>query len=70
MFSFQCGAEKKNDPILENVLILVFRLVWKNQEMNPEVRSSVARENIRPEVLASPKSFLKIFRDTYVGFCN
>ena len=70
MFSFPCGAEKKNDPILENVLILVFRLVWKNQEMKPEVRNNVAREKIRPEVLASPKSFLEISLNAYVGFCN
>ena len=26
------------------------------------------RDNIKPEVLASPKSFLKIFRGAYVEF--
>ena len=63
-------SRKENDLILENVSVLVFRLVWKNQKMKPEIRDSVARENISPEVLVSPKSFLKIFRDTYVVICN
>ena len=27
------------------------------------------RENFRPEVLVSLESFLKIFRNAYVGFC-
>ena len=36
--------------------------------MKPEIRNSAARENISPEALISPKSFLKIFRDTYVEF--
>ena len=63
-------SRKENDPVLENVLVLVFRLVWKNRKMKAEIRNSVARENINPEVLVSRKSFLKIFRGVYVVFCN
>ena len=62
MFSFSV-EQKRNDPILENVSVLVFKLVWKIQKMKPEIGNSVARENIRQEVLISPKSFLKIFRN-------
>ena len=36
--------------------------------MNTEMRNGVARENIRPEGLVSAEPFLKIFRNTYVGF--
>ena len=39
-------GRKENDPVLENVHNIVFRLVnWKNQK-KPEIRNSVARENI------------------------
>ena len=69
MFRFSV-EQKNNDPILENVSVLVFRLVWKIQKTKPEIRNSVARENIRPEVLVSLKLILKIFRNAFVGFCN
>ena len=67
MFSFQCGAER-NDLILENVFVLVFRFVWKLQKTKPEIKGGVVRENFRQEVLVSLESFLKIFRNVYVGF--
>ena len=62
MFHFSV-EQKENDPILENVSVLVFRLVWKIQKTKPEIRNSVARENVRPEVLISVKLFMKLFRN-------
>ena len=47
------------NPFLEIVLILIFRLVWRFQKTKPEVEKMIAGENIRPEVLAKIKSFLK-----------
>ena len=41
----------------------------ENSEDETGNKNSVACENIKPEVLNSPKSFLKIFRNVYVGFC-
>ena len=69
MFSIQYG-EERNEPILENVSVLTIRLVWKFQKMKPEMESSFSHENIKPDVLVSLKSFLKIFRNAYVGFRN
>ena len=70
-YCFHFSVEQKRiDPFLENVSDLVFRLVWNIQKMKPEIRKSVARENVRPEVLVSLKPFLKLFRNTYVGFCK
>ena len=43
-------SRKEDDPVLENVSVLGFRLVWKIQKMKPEIGNSVARENVRPEV--------------------
>ena len=63
-------SRTENNPVLENVRVLVFRLVRKIQKTKPEIGTSVARENVRPEVLISLKSFLKIFRNAYVGFCD
>ena len=48
----------------------MFRLVFQNSEDNTGNESRVTRENIRPEILASLKSFLKIFRNAYVGFLH
>ena len=36
--------------------------------MKPEIGNDVTRLNIWPQVLVSPKSFLKLFRDAYVEF--
>ena len=69
MFRFSV-EQKENDPNLQNVSVLVFRLVWKIQKTKPKIRNSVARENIRPEVLVSLQLFLKIFRNAFVGCCN
>ena len=38
--SFQCG-EGRNDPILENLSVLLFRLVWKLQTTEPEIKNNV-----------------------------
>ena len=50
--SFQCG-EERNDSTLENVSVLVIRLVWKIQKTKPEIGNTVTREIIKPEVLVS-----------------
>ena len=60
--------EKKEEiPFLENVSVLIFRLVWKFQKTKPEIENSFTCGNIRPEVLANLKSFPKPFRNTSVG---
>ena len=46
MFSFQCGKEEKNDPILENVSLLLFRFVWKNQIKKPKKKEIALRVRI------------------------
>ena len=56
--NYKCG-EGKNDPIFGNVLLLVFRSVWRFQKTKSEVEIKLACENIRPENLANIKSFLK-----------
>ena len=38
--------------------------------MKPEIGNSVARENVRPEVLVSLKSILKLFRNAEDEFCD
>ena len=38
--SFWCG-EETNDPISENVLVLMFRLVWKSQKTETEVEKKI-----------------------------
>ena len=50
------------------VAVLIFRLARKNQKMKQEIRNSVARENIWPEVIVCPETILKVFRNAYVGF--
>ena len=59
---------KKMIPFRKIILVLIFRLVWKFQKMKPETEKSFPREYVRSEVLVSLKSFLKIFRNAYVGF--
>ena len=56
--SFQCGKER-NDPNLENVSVLIFRLVWKIQRTKPEIGNDVTRENIKLEVLVSSEIIFK-----------
>ena len=61
-------AKKEDDPISENVLILIFRFVWEFQKTKQEVKNKVTCENIKPQNLVSLRSFPKIFRNVYVGF--
>ena len=65
--SFWC-EEKRDDPVSANILILIFRLVWKFQKTKPEVENKVPCDNIRPEVLATLKSFPKKFRTFTLDF--
>ena len=39
-------SREENDPILENISVLIFKLVWNNQKKKPEIGNGVARENI------------------------
>ena len=55
---YMCG-EERNDPILENDPVLIFRLVWKIQKTEP-VKNNVTCEYIEPEVLVNSKIISKI----------
>ena len=50
VISFQCGKER-NDPIVENFLILIFRLVWKFLKMKTGNRKIITGDNFKTEVL-------------------
>ena len=41
----------------------------ETSEVKTGIKSGGVREIFRPEVLVSLESFLKIFRNAYVGFC-
>ena len=69
-FYFQCfrfSVEKKElIPFQKNVLVLVFRLIWKFQKTKPETANSFVCENIRPEVSFCEEIISDVSRSAYV----
>ena len=62
--------QKKNDPSLENVSVLIFTLVWQNSEDDTGSKNSVMRENIKPGVLASLTIILENSVIRTSNFCD